>query len=338
PVNPFGTANVFADAAEIATPEELSRFIGGGSANWTPWRTEHQSLQVNFVGGADLASLHDLLYAPPDLQVERLISSGLPGVSVSNNATVNYFNYSINLIHHFTSLSWLDATTSAGFVRERRDLTNPVSVGYNLLAGVNAPTVGTVQNNFFYRTAQRDQSLYGQEQVITLDQRLTATVGVTAERSTIDADIGKFYAYPRFSASYRIPQFVGFLTALKLRGAYGQSGNLGPYGSKFTPYNPLLIGGANGVTLPATLGDAALKPESEQELEFGFDATLFKSRAQLSVSLYQKRLTNLLLQGGVAPSHGYSQLFLNGREFTNQGLEVSLDWTPVQLHNGFTWV
>jgi TonB-linked SusC/RagA family outer membrane protein len=338
PLNYFGPANPFADATEISTPEEVSRFIASGNINWTLWKTEHQSLQFNAVGGADLASLHDLLYAPPSLQVEQLISTGLPGVSVSNDATINYYNYSINLIHHFTGVPWLDATTSAGFVRERRDYTNPVTVGYGLLSGVNSPTVGEVTNSFFYRTGERDQSLYAQEQILTADQRLTVTGGVTAERSTIDADIGKFYAYPRYSASYRIPQFVGFLDELKLRAAYGQSGNLGPYGSKFTPYNPLLIGGTVGVTLPATLGDPDLKPESEQETELGFDATMFKSRAQFSASVYQKRLTNLLLQGGVAPSHGYSQLFLNGGEFTNQGLELSLESTPIQLRSGFTWV
>jgi len=337
PNNGFGPANPFADAFEIRTPQEVSRFIANGNLNWTPWKTEHQRLQVNVLGGADLTSLHALLYAPPDLQVERLISTGLPGAAVSNDATINYFNYSINLVHQFAS-SLFDATTSAGFVRERRNLANPVTIGYKLLAGVGVPTVGTFQSNYFYQTAQLDQSLYGQEQIITLDQRLTLTAGVTAERSTIDADIAKFYAYPRFSGSYRIPQFVGFLDALKLRAAYGQSGNLGPYGAKFTPYNPLAIGGALGVTLPASLGDANLKPESEQEIELGFDATMFKSRAQFSVSAYQKRLTNLLLQGGVAPSHGYSQTFVNGGEFTNQGLEVSFQSTPIQLRNSFTWI
>jgi TonB-dependent starch-binding outer membrane protein SusC len=338
PNNAFGPANPFADAAEISTPQEVSRFIGSGTATWTPWKTEHQSLQLSLVGGADMTSMHDLLYAPPDLQVERLIASGLPGVSVSNDATINYLNYSINLVHHTTNLSWLDATTSAGFVRERRDNTNPVSIGYNLLSGVNSPTVGTVQQNYFYRTEQLDQSLYGQEQVMTLEQRLTVTAGVTAERSTIDGDIAKFYAYPRYSASYRIPPFVGFLDELKVRAAYGQSGNLGPYGSKYTPYNPMLVDGFNGVTLASSLGDATIKPETEQEVELGFDATMLKSRAQFSASIYQKRLTNLLLQAGVAPSYGYSQTFLNGGEFTDQGVEASFQSTPVQLRNSFTWI
>ena len=118
---------------------QVSRFIGGGTVNWTPWKTEHQSLQVNVVGGADLASRARPALRAADLQVEQRIPTGCPGASVSNTAQINYFNYSINLVHHYTGLSWLDATTSAGFERDRRSNTNPVTVGYNLLAGVDAP-------------------------------------------------------------------------------------------------------------------------------------------------------------------------------------------------------
>jgi len=338
PLNHFGPANPFADAAEIATPQEVSRFMGGGNFNWTPWKTDHQSLQFSAVGGADLASIHDLLYAPPDLQVEQVIASGLPGTSVSNVAQINYLNYSLNLTHHYTGLSWLDATTSAGFTRDRRDNTNPVTVGYNLLAGVNAPTVGTVQANFFYRSAVLDQSFYGQEQIITLDSRLTLTGGVTAERSTSDGAITKFYAYPHFAGSFRIPQFVGFIDEFKLRAAFGQSGNLAPYGVKYTPYSPTLIDGQNGIAPNSQLGDTHIKPESESETELGFDATMFHSRAQFTATVYQKRLTSLLLQAGVAPGFGYSNTYVNGGEFTNQGLELQLQTTPVQMRNGFTWV
>lgn len=338
PVNEFGPANPFADAVEIQTPQEASRFIGGGNLNWTPWKTEHQSIALNLVGGADLTSLNDKLYAPPTLQVEQAISTGLPGTSVSNDAQINYFNYSVNLLHHYTGLSWLDASTSAGFERERRYLANPVQVGYSLLAGVNAPTVGTVTQNFYYQTAELDQSLYAQEQIITLNSRLTGTGGVTAERSTLDGDIGKFYAYPHFSLSYRVPEFASFLDELKLRGAIGQSGNLGLYGAKYTPYNPNQLDAVEGIGRPSLLGDSTLRPEAEQEAELGFDATMLKSRAAFSFTVYQKRITSLLLQQGVAPSQGFTNYWLNGGEFTNQGIELQFQATPVQLRNGFTWV
>ncbi len=338
PLNPFGPANPFADAAEINTPQQLSRFMGGGNINWIPWKTEHQSLQLTATGGADLSSFQALLYAPPTLQVEQREPSGLPGTSVSNTDQINYFNYELNAIHHYTGLSWLDATTSIGFERDRRSNVNPVSIGYNLLAGVNAPTVGTVQNNFFYNSKQLDQSFYGQEQLLLFDSRLSMTGGVAAERSTNDGNINKFYYYPHYSASYRVPQFVGFLDELKFRAAYGQSGNLAPYGSKYSTLPPAFIAGQAAFASNILLGDANIKPENEVETEFGFDATMFHSRAQFSATVYQKRLSSLLLQAGVAPSYGYSYQYVNGGEFTNQGIELSLQMTPVQLRNGFTWV
>jgi TonB-dependent SusC/RagA subfamily outer membrane receptor len=334
--NYFGPANPYQDAWDIGTPETTQRFIGGGRFDITPYSSEHQSVQINFQGGVDIAHVRDDLFAPSNIQLEQ--GQALPGVSLTQTSDNQYINYSINLIHHYTGLSWADFTTSAGFVRERRDLVNPETVSQNLLAGVNNPATGTVQTNFYNRTAQRDQSLYAQEQVLTLNDRLSLTAGVTAERTTNDGDIGKFYAYPRYSASYRVPQFVGFLDEIKLRAALGSSGTQPLYGVRYSPLNNTINSGNPGVAADTVLGDATVKPESETEIEMGFDVTMFKSRAQLSFTMYQKRISNLLLQANVNASRGFGVEWLNGGEFTNQGAEVSLTATPVQLRNGFTWL
>jgi TonB-dependent starch-binding outer membrane protein SusC len=338
PVNPFGPANPFADAVEIQTPETVNRFIGGGNIDWEPLRLPNQTLHLTFIGGADYTTQNDLFYAPPTLQVEQAIPSGLPGVSQDQYGQTAYLNYSINLVHHYTGLQFLDATTSIGFVREIRSLDNPLEAGQNLLAGVNSPAAGAVQTLTYNATDARDQSLYAQEQVLTLAQRLALTAGVTAERTTNDGDISKFYPYPRFSASYRVPQFAGFLDELKLRAAYGQSGTQPLYSVKYTPFNLTEFGGGEGVYPNLTQGDSLIRPEQETEIETGFDATMLHSRAQFSFTIYQKQVSDLLLQAAPSPSLGYDQVWINGGEFTNQGIELSLNATPVDLHNGFQWV
>ena len=174
-LNPFGPANPFADAYDIGTPETTQRFIGGGNITGRRSGPSTSLCRCNLIGGVDLAHVRDDLYAPPSLQLEQNLA--LPGVATTQTTDNQYINYSINLIHHYTGLSWLDATTSAGFVRERRDLINPETVSQNLLAGLNNPATGTVQTNFYNRTAQRDQSLYGQEQLLALDSRLSVTGG-----------------------------------------------------------------------------------------------------------------------------------------------------------------
>jgi TonB-linked SusC/RagA family outer membrane protein len=335
--NPFAPANMFADAVEIQTPEDVQRFIGGGNVDWAPYTSEHQSLHLRFIGGADFTTQHDQLYAPPDLQVMQLIASGLPGVSTVQNDLTYFINYSINAIHHYAPSPALDATTSIGFVRERRTDNTPEIVAQNLISGVNTPTAGTVTTVFYNRDATYDQSLYAQEQVLLLDQRLALGAGLTAERTTNDGDIHKFYMYPHYSASYRVPQFVGFLDELKFRAAYGQAGTEPTYGVKYTPDSLNLISGLSAV-YPALLhGNANIRPEAETEIETGFDATFFKSRAQFTFTLYQKRIQDLLLQASVAPGLGYNSVWFNGGEFTNQGIELSLSATPIQFRNGFTW-
>jgi TonB-linked SusC/RagA family outer membrane protein len=338
PLNPFGPANPFADAAEMQTPEEVSRAIAGGNIDWTPWQTEHQSLRLTLVGGADYTYQSDKFFAPPDLQVEQVIPSGLPGVSQDNYANTTFLTFSFNLVHHYTGLSWLDATTSVGYIRERRSLDNPTSAGQDLLAGANAPTLGAVQTVVYNAFETKDQSFYAQEQALLLQQRLALTAGVTAEKTTNDGNIDKFYPFPRFSASYRIPQFASWFNELKLRAAYGQSGTQPNYGVKYTPFNTATTGGLAGVYTNLLLGNSAIAPEHEAETELGFDATLFNSRAQFSATVYQKRVNNLLLQANVSPSLGYNEQWFNGGEFTNQGIELQLTATPVQLRNGFTWV
>ncbi len=337
-INPYGPANPFADAYLMQTPEEVTRIIGGGSIDWTAFQTEHQTFRVSFQGGADYANQNDLFYAPPSLQVEQEVPSGLPGVSQDNYAKTEYLNYSINLVHHFTGLSWLDATTSVGFTRDKRSLDNPTSAGQDLLAGANAPILGAVQTLTYNAYQAKDQSLYAQEQVLTLDSKLALTAGITAERTTNDGDIGKFYPFPRFSASYRIPQIAGFLDELKLRAAYGQSGTEPTYGVKYTPFNTQLSGGLEGVYSNLLLGNPNIEPEHEAETELGFDATMFKSRAQFTFTVYQKQVSNLLLEANVSPSLGFDEQWFNGGEFTNQGIELELTATPIQLRNGFQWI
>ena len=334
--NPFGNANPFADAAEIQTPEDVGRFIGGGSIDWSPFTAEHQSLKIRFIGGVDVANQRDQFYAPPDLQVERLIPTGLPGTATVQDANAQYLNYSINLIHNFNTATF-DATTSLGFVRERRSNNAPDVIAQSTIAGVNTPTAGQVTTVFYNRNEARDQSLYAQEQLLLLGQRLAVTAGLTGERSTTDGSIDKFFIYPRYSASYRVPQFVGFLDELKLRAAYGQAGTQPNYGVKYTPYTLSIVGGNIGVVPNLLLGDSLISPERETEIETGFDATLFNRRAEFTLTLYQKRVQNLLLQASVAPSQYFNQEWINGGVFTNQGIELGLQVTPISTRSGFSW-
>ena len=123
----------------------------------------------------------------------------LPGTAVTNHAVSNYSNYAVNLVHHITASPNLELTTSAGLSTDYRNVTNPIDVTNGLVS--TSPPSGLLQILYSYQATQMDQLFYGQEQLITLASRLTVTGGLTAERSTANANINKLYPYPRFAAS-----------------------------------------------------------------------------------------------------------------------------------------
>ncbi len=338
-LNPYGFGNAFADAADIETPEDVERFIGGGQVAWHVFNTEHQSLQFTALGGSDLADQSDRLYSPPQLQIEE--HKALDGTVTDLAGNINYLNWALNLVHHYTAGRFIDATTSIGWMRDQRTESNPYQVGQGLPSGISTPTAGDVQSQFDFRNASRTMSFYGQEQFLTLDQHLTLSAGVTAQRTTDNGLINAYYTYPKYAAAYRLPQFVGFIDELKLRIAEGLSGTDPNYGVRYTGNNNLILdhdAGAPAVFTPLLAGDPTIRPETNAEIETGFDATMFKSRAQFSFTVYQKRISNLLLQAGLAPSSGENAEWINGGQFTNRGAEISLAVTALQMHNGLTWV
>ncbi len=244
-------------------------------------------------------------------------------------------------MHHFAGGNNFDATTSIGVGRDQRYLYNPYSVGQQLPPGIAQVTAGAVQHNFDTTVVSRTFDFYAQEQFLTLDQRLALSAGITAERSTDNGNIDTYYPYPKFSASFRVPQFAGFLDELKLRGAWGRSGTDPIFGVRYANVNnltPQLDQGATGLFTPLSSNDPGIKPETNTEIETGFDATMFSSRAQFSFTIYQKRITDLLLQASIPASSGNTNQWLNGGQFTDHGIEMSLSVTPIQMPKGLTWI
>ncbi len=344
--NPFGFSNPFQDAAEIQTPDNVNRFIGGGTVSYQILHTNQHDLKVSLIAGVDISNEHALNYAPPGLEVEQ--HQPLDGVSNVNNSVNTYYNYNVSLVHHFTGLSWLDATTSIGESQDRRTLDNPNIVGQNLPTGIVTPTSGAVQSAFEYKSDVKTLSLYAQEQVLTLSQRLALTAGLTADRNSNNGGFERYYLYPKFSGSLILPTFAKFIDEFKLRSAYGRSGTAPTYGYNYpnsasctSQLNASFHALACGFlpTIPAfNLNDVNLRPEQSAETEAGLDITMFKSRAQFSGTVYNKQVSDLVLFEAPPGSSGISQQVVNGGKFHNQGIELSLQFSPIASDRGLTWI
>jgi TonB-dependent starch-binding outer membrane protein SusC len=331
--NPFGPANAFQDATAVQTPDEVNRTTLGGTVNWKIFTATKQSLEIAAVGGADFVNEHTQFFMPPNIQVEHSSLVSEPGVSTSNQGYDRLSNWSVSLIHKWTPDAFLSATTSIGMTRDKDATYQTADNANGLPAGAYAFTNGAQIIPFYQQTESNDAGYYAQEQVLLWNERLALTGGVNAERSSNNGNVNEFYPYPKVAGSFRV--FTGD-NELKLRAAYGQAGTLPIYGVK---YNGAVVANDNaipGTGFGATLGDPNVRPETNTSIETGADLTLFKGQLALNATVFQKRVTNLLLQENVLPSAGYTQGWVNGGQLTNQGLELSLNATPIRAGK-FSW-
>jgi hypothetical protein len=79
-----------------------------------------------------------------------------------------------------------------------------------------------------------------------------------------------------------------------------------------------------------------VKPEVMNELEYGFDASMFKERLRLEATYYDRKITELLVRPQLAPSTGITATTKNGGKMSSIGYEVSATIIPLQTSN-FTW-
>lgn len=329
PSNPVQTVQL------IKTPEEVFRVIGFASGSYNAIQSEKQTLQLRVEGGLDQFNQQDNFLAPPELFF--LSQAGLRGTTTAQSGTSANANLNTNLIHtYFPANRLFTATTSIGTRRTVRHLRTTNVVGQGVVAGQQNIDRATAQNAFANHQLVKDFAVYGQEELLTLNERLLLTAGVTAERSSNNGDQKKFYAFPKASASYRLPTFAG-IEELKVRAAYGLAANQPIFGVKNTVYTFGVYDNQGSLQGGPVRGLPDVRPERQNEIEGGVDVTGFNSRVALSLTGYQKRVTDLLLNPTLAPTTGFTSQWINGGEIRNRGIEAELGLTPVQTKN-FNWV
>jgi TonB-linked SusC/RagA family outer membrane protein len=335
PVNPFQSSNPVQTAAMIKIPETVWRVISTGQVRYDALKTDRQSLRVLANGGVDFFNQKDVVQSPPELQFEP--ADGLLGTyALAYSQNVNT-NVNLNLVHEFTPTNGkYRATTSVGLQQESRELSTSRTIAQNLLGGVASIQTATTFVLGEVHTLTQDFGMFAQEEVLLLNDRLFLTAGVRADRSSNDGDPRAFFVYPKTSASYRFTRLPRLLSDLKVRAAYGQSGNQPLYGQKFTNLVSSNQDGLGGFQLSATAGASDLKPERQREIELGVDATAFSSRANLELTVFEKNITDLLLNRTLPPSSGFGSERFNGGVLRTRGIEASLGIVPVRTST-LTW-
>lgn len=342
PPNPYSPGNLTNPLQTIAlmnNNEGLWRFTSSADSIFKVYQDEQQQLRFLVNGGVDRFQQENDIYFPPELFFEA--TSPLPGASgYTTTASLN-LNLGLNLVHEWRPGSGLfAATTSAGFQYESSDLRIYRLFSQHLNAGQPNIDAGTQTSIAEQRERVHDRGAYLQEEVLLLERRLALTAGLRGETSSTNGNPNAIYLYPKASASYRFLAPAPRLDDIKVRAAYGETGNHPLYAARFTSLqvdtnlqsNPGI--GVNFNCSPAAPGNGAcagdpnIKPERAREFEVGTDISAFEGAATLELNLYQRTIVDLLLQHAVPSSSGWTAQWSNGGVLRNRGIEISLQLQP----------
>ena len=328
-VSAFGAFNPFQVADEAKPVENVYRIVTGGTATYAILADAHQTLSARLNGGIDYFDQNDDNLFPVTLsQIQA--ASGYSGLITQQYGSSVRTNLNVGLTHSYASGSAFTATTAVGVQREQRSFNTTVLANGGILPGQINIDKGSVPSLGQTRIDASEFAYYLQEDVLLFSERLLLSAGLRSEKGTNNGNIDSYYLFPKGAISYRVKSPWSFMDNVKIRAAAGQSGNQPNYGQKFTNLATGVYGGGNILVIGGQLGAKSIKPETQTELESGFDVSFLNSRIGVSFTVYQKTIDDLIVQRTLAPSLGQTTQILNGGQLENKGLEMSLNLVPLQ--------
>ncbi|GFR66715.1 TonB-linked outer membrane protein, SusC/RagA family [Elysia marginata] len=148
-------------------------------------------------------------------------------------------------------------------------------------------------------------------------------------------DDNRSYFYPSAGLTAVVSDLVslpGFINFLKIRGSIAKVGN------DTDPYNLVRLAdiSAGTISLSPTVPNAKLKPEKTLSQSIGMNAHFLKNRLRLDLTLYQTNTSDQLFKTTVPSGSGRSNVFQNGADVRNRGLEAVLGATVISTGD-FSW-
>ncbi len=337
PLNPFERSNPLQTFQFLKNEEDTWRAIGTVTARATLVSRPRHTWQLITIGGADYFEQDNDFVSPPELEYEP--NDGQPGTVVLSKASNLNLNLAVNSNYTYVPTSEsFQSTLSAGVQYEDRQLDATRILARTLLSGQENPDQATSVTPFQEDRLVRDLGFYGQEELLLMNRRLLLTAGLRADRSSNNGRTRKFFFYPKAAVSYRLVQPLGGVDEIKLRGAFGQTGNQPLFGAKYSPDTTATIGGLFGQVPGNRAGDALIQPERQSEFEAGFDAQFAGGRAEVNLSVYQRTISDLILEQTIAPSLGQeTRIFSSDSRLRNRGVEAAVTVSPVR-NQDLSWL
>ena len=334
PVNPTNPSNPLETAEYFVNNEVTHRALGSMTFDYNLYRASNMDLGFLAVAGADFYNQENEVFIPPFLQIES--SKDEAGQSVMTTTDNLNTNLSLNLVHKM-KMSGMNFNTTAGLQYETYDWNSVFVHASGMIPTQTNVDKASSQSVYHDRKKRQDRGQFFQEE-ITVGDNLYVAFSMRGDVSSTMGDTETKEWYPKAAASYQLGEFAVF-DNLKLRGAFGQTGNMPQSNAKYTTMSSSNIGGINGLVASSTRGNASIKPERTTEMEFGMDFSLMNGLASVEATMYQQDIEDLILLVDLPPSSGASYAWENGGEMTTNGMEFALGLNPTALVSvgGLDW-
>lgn len=200
-----------------------------------------------------------------------------------------------------------------------------------------------------YSESATSKHSYFARAMYNYDDRYLVTATYRLDGSSNFSKANRYASFPSFALAWRLSEEpwlnADWLSMAKLRVGWGQVGNSGvsPYQiyptfgavqyPDHTPGNDAeyIVG-----VVPTNIANPGLKWETTRQWNGGLDLGFFDGRLALTVDLYDKFTFDLLQQKMISGTSGFTTTWVNDGSIRNQGLEISVDATPV-AYGDFEW-
>lgn len=194
--------------------------------------------------------------------------------------------------------------------------------------------------------------LYGEANFSFKDMVFVGVTGRNDWSSTLPAN-NRSYFYPSVNGSFVFSQLFGtgsignVLNFGKIRASWAKVGNAAPpyrlrsvyvkpdfnadFGSTKFPFNTVA-----GYTQGDLIGNDQLTPEFTTSMELGTELGFLNNRVSVDFTYFVTRSTNQIISVPLAPTTGFFAKTLNAGEMKNEGVEITLNTTPIKTESGFT--
>lgn len=338
-----GRANPVSVIEDIKQKQTTNRVIANMGLKLKPIK----HLTIDYTMGIDNYTQNGNTYIPPfAYNVSTAFYGGGPSLDPTQNgysstANNSFFaiNHDINATYSIDINSKINSVTQVGFSQQYE------KNNYALLQGRGlAPFVQTVNGASTILPGVDDRSEISVsgtfvQQNFKYRNQFFVTGAVRVDGSSVFGKDQRNQTYYKASGSYVISgtdfwNKMGvskWWDLFKVRIAYGESGNLTGIGaySRFNTYASSSYLGRTSLNSSGTLANENVKPERQQETEYGFDLSFLNNRLGLTVNVYNKKVKDLLINRFIAPTSGFSSLLDNYGSLENKGYEVVLTGTPV---------